>query len=229
MVIPVLFTPLVLLLPRDRFSEVLKLSAPAVVLLAAYDFFFVDSTAHGHWYFPVSIVFVSLVVLRLAGERPSPGGGAAWLTAGATATVCVYSFFVINGRFNYNTFYGDFFFDEAPKIRAFYAGKPAGILEVDDGIIAFSTHLPCMSGSGLNLDREAFRFYRRGELFRLASARGYDRVASLAYISQRPIKSLTPEVLKVFSSAMGDDVFPSVNLQIEYQSESFLIARAAWK
>jgi hypothetical protein len=209
-----------LLLARgDRFAEVLKLSAPAVVLLAAYDLLFVDLPAHGHWYFPVSIVFVSLVVLRLLGERPA--GLGAWLTGGAATLLCIYCFFTVNRRFNYNTRYADFFFDEAPKIRAFYAGKQAGIVEVDDGIIAFSTHIPCMSGSGLNLDRQAFHAYRRRELFPLAVARGYDRVATLAYAPQGRIESLSKELLDRFAPAIGD----TARLSVDYQSSNFVIAR----
>jgi hypothetical protein len=225
-VIPVLFVPLTLLLRRrDRFAEVLKLSGPAVILLAAYDLLFVDLPSHGHWYFPVSIVFVSLVVMRVIGERPS--GLGAWLVAGTATVLCLYSFFSINRRFNYNTFYSDFFFNEAPKIREFYAGKKVGIVEVDDGIIAFSTHVPCMSGSGLNLDREAFDAYRRRELYRVAFARGYDRVASLAYVNERPIKSLSPDVLGAFTSALGYS--PSYKFQIDYQSSDFIIAKGELK
>src|SRR5262249_19233791 len=149
---------------KDRVDSLLRASAIAVLLLGNYDFWFVDLTAHGHWYFPVSLIFVSLVMIRMIDF-----GG--WFVSVACVGACLYCFFVLNDRGLYNNFYGDFFFDEAPKLKAFYGDRQPKILEMDDGIIAFSTHYPCMSGSGLHLDRAAFDAFQRRDLYTLAFSR----------------------------------------------------------
>src|SRR4029078_3120156 len=42
-----------------------------------------------------------------------------------------------------------FFFEEAPKVRAFYGKTPPHLFELDDGIITFITGFPAMSGARL--------------------------------------------------------------------------------
>ena len=117
--VPFVLLPLLSLFRRrDRFDELLLLCAPAVLALFAYDFLFVDLVAHGHWYFPVSTLFMSLAVLRAVGERPRAVPWARVIVA-ACAALCVVAFVELNGRLGYGAAYADFYFDVAPKVREF--------------------------------------------------------------------------------------------------------------
>lgn len=164
--------------PVDRF---LGATAIGVLVLGAYDGLFVRPLAQGHWYLPVSIVFVSLVPLRLlAGTLCAPRVTALAL-ATATCVVASLGFFLLLHRHrDYHAAYATFYWEQAPRIRRYYADSSPGFLEFDDGIVAFSLDLPTMS-SDLALDPEAARARREGRLFRLALERGFDRVVSLVY------------------------------------------------
>jgi hypothetical protein len=67
------------------------------------------------------------------------------------------------------------------QIANVYDGK--GVIEFDDGIISFSLNLPALSGTALNIDNEAYEYYKKGELLDLAYRRGYRAISSLAYIN----------------------------------------------
>jgi len=82
---------------------------------------------------------------------------------------------------DYHQRYYAFFATEAPKLRAQFAGAPPKLLEYDDGIVAWATDFPTMSATGLGLDPEAARALQRGDLLKIASARGYDHLTSLVY------------------------------------------------
>jgi hypothetical protein len=174
----------------------LALIAPGVVLLALYDILFVGWIGQGHWYFPASTVFVSLVALSLSAPLESriaarlrsrlarlDGGrlramGRVWLAASAAFVV---AFFVgFHRQLGYHRDYADFYLLEAPKVRAYYGPSMPRFLEGDDGIIAYSLGAPTMS-TGMGLDLAGAAAFKRGELLELALERGHDRLTSLVY------------------------------------------------
>jgi hypothetical protein len=229
MTLPLLAVPLPFLTllwrKRDRFDEVLLLSAPAVVLLAGYDMWFVDLPAHGHWYFPVSALFMSLAVFRALGERPR--GRLGWAVGAVAAATCLIVFFTINRRLDVNTNYARFYYEEGPKLVAHYRDNKPSILELDDGIIAFSTHFPCMSGSGLHLDREGFAAYLRRDLYSLAHARGFTRLASVMYMANFKLALDSPsfQIWSAFHSVVNGRDVQRFDFKVEYQSGEFVVAR----
>jgi len=171
--------------PACRFDEFLLLTAPAVVCLALYNFSFVRIGAQGHWYFPASTLFVSLVAVRvlecsgLVSRLMRPRfAQVAWYAACSAAVILYFLRFQIT--FDYHDKYAGFYFDEAPKVRAHYVARSPKLFSRDDGIVAFATGFPTMNAMGLTVDTEAHRM-GPGRLGDIALARGYDHITSLVY------------------------------------------------
>jgi hypothetical protein len=216
----------------SRFDEALLLCVPAIWIVAAYDLLYVDLTLHGHWYFPVSTFWVSLFAVRLLDGRPR-GAIAGWCAAGLSLAFCVYAFVAINDRTNYQRSYANFYFDYAPRIRQFYdaRGIKPRFLEIDDGIFAFSTHYPCLSGMGLGLDPAAVDNFRRHQLYSVANARGYTRLASVMYVVATGIDGNTPteQLWPWFRGVLSPEDGSRFRFHIEFQVGAFIIVDAAPK
>jgi len=155
-------------------------SGVGVLGLATYDLFFVRTMHTGHWYLPVSVLHLSLVVLALLDRhgprRPRPRVG---LVLACLVTISV--FVGWHRRPDYHRRYIDFYFEEGPRVRAHYGADVPRIVEYDDGIVGFTTGFPTLSGFGLAADPEAVAALEHGSLLRLARDRGFDRAASLVY------------------------------------------------
>jgi hypothetical protein len=175
---------------RDGLADFTTALAVGTLLLAAYDFLFVPTFAMGHWYTPASIAFVSVaavaavrgsarLTISRARRRPVWLGALATLGAGL---LCVMIFYFLQRRGGYHTLYADLYLVDAPAARAFYGQQRPRLLEYDDGIVAFSTAFPTMSGTGHAADGEAAVALTKGTLQQLALERGFDRVASLVYL-----------------------------------------------
>jgi hypothetical protein len=154
----------------------ITLGAAGVLSLFAYDFAFVPLFATGPWYTPVSVVFVSLVAVRAA---PRVRATTARLGLAALAGALVFGAF--HRRPGYHREYAELYLRDAARLRAHYGAERPQLVEYDDGIVAFATGLPSMSGFGFTDDVGAARARRAGRLLELARERGFDRLASLAY------------------------------------------------
>ncbi len=178
--------------PNRRLSGFLAATGVGVLALNGYDFLFVPVMNQGHWYVPVSVLYVSLVVLHAAerfarrtGRRraASRRGLAMWATALVALTVVVVVLFLkVQCRSSYHARYAEFALNEAPKVRAQLATSAPHLLEFDDGIVAWATGFPTMSATGYGLDRDGAEAKRRGDLVHLAVARGFDDLTSLVYV-----------------------------------------------
>ncbi|MBA3547945.1 MAG: hypothetical protein H0T76_15790 [Nannocystis sp.] len=171
----------------ERIDWLLLWLTPAVVVLALYDFLFVRIIHHGNWYFPVSTLFASLAVISTLDRVPalrrlarSRRGMILWLAL-CQAGVLAY-FFRAHHHPRHQEQLASFYYDEAPRVRAFYGDTPPRLLELDDGIVGYATGFPAMSATGLALDARAARAMQTGRLPDLAIARGFDRFTSLFYL-----------------------------------------------
>lgn len=166
---------------RGSWSALLQVWAFGVVGLAAYGFLYVPSKFQWHWNYPLSTLFVGVVgarVLdRLASARPRAGLAIVAFTVAASGLV----FADFHRRADYHRNYASFYYDEAPVVRDFYAGREPRIIEYDDGIVAFATGFPALSGTGLALDPEAARALADRRLLALGRSRGHDRITTLVY------------------------------------------------
>jgi len=222
-----------------------------VLLLGSYNYFCVPIWGQGHWYFPVSVLFVSLLTVRVClemtarffirflgwftnrvilltlmiggiiiailslgadltglggqagiGEKQVLGAllGLALLLVGSLGSLLrqpekgtviiaaimamgVLSFFQLVYRNDvYNQHYATFF-DHAASFQEYYTQKNEDpkLIEFDDGIIAYSTGYPTMSGLGFALDKQAAEHKIGESLLSLAYQRGYTRITSLVY------------------------------------------------
>jgi hypothetical protein len=196
---------------RDGLADFTTALAVGTLLLTAYDFLFVPTFAMGHWYTPASIAFVSVAAASTVGSSAkltkSRARRPVWLGALATlgaGLLCVMVFYFLQRRGGYHTLYADLYLVDAPAARAFYGQQPPRLLEYDDGIVAFSTAFPTMSGTGLGADGEAAVALAKGTLQQLAIERGFDRVASLVYFPSDaarqgvPARSLPAMALESF-------------------------------
>jgi hypothetical protein len=166
--------------PRERLELLLLGAGAGVMVLAVYDFFFVVPYGPGHWYFPVSIPYATLVVLDLL---PDPDSQRDSTRALALAVLSIGVFCVFQCRSGYHERLARFLTDEAPRIKAHYGKFPPHIVEYDDGIVAYATGFPAVSGFGLTLDAAGHRAFEAGSFLDLAYARGFDRVASVEYLN----------------------------------------------
>ncbi|MBO0866055.1 MAG: hypothetical protein J2P16_13390, partial [Mycobacterium sp.] len=195
--------------PAVRYRLALAATAVGVVLLSAYDWFFVPAYAQGHWYWPVSTLFVSLACFEWLGlaarswERRTARAAlhrlptaAPFMTPAARRAVavgilgalCLAGFLVLGHRDGYHERFAAFALHASPGARSFLrTADPHGaqLLAVDDGIDAWELDLPALSGTGLMLDHAAEQARTQGRLVDVAVARGDDHVSSVAYVDTR--------------------------------------------
>jgi hypothetical protein len=165
---------------RSRWDAFLVALSAGTLLLAAHNLLFVPLLHQWHWYYPASTLCAGLIGATFLDRRLAPPRAAA---AGAlVAAVSLALFASLHRRPGYHREHADFFYEEAPRLRAHYAGREPALLEYDDGIVAFATGFRTMNATGFNLDAEGVRALRTGGLVRLALDRGFDRLTSLVYL-----------------------------------------------
>ena len=212
--------------PGTRYDVVLASTALSVLLVGAYDVLFVPEGQQGHWYWPVTTVFVSLAGLdlwqRRARTRAAAVPGRRSVAVSAVIALLGLAVFMSLGHpSQYHDRYADFFFTGATDVKAFYAGRTEPrLLAVDDGIDAFSLGYPSMSGSGLVLDADAVDAWRSGHLVKLALARGFDRISSVAYLDATNLTPTTPadEVRARVASILPNEDLSGLRFTVEYSS-----------
>ena len=174
----------------SRYQAFLAVTALGVIALGLYDFLYVPTFNMGRWYFPVSTLFASLFALDAVGHIPWPTLGTpapAILLGVLAASVLALDIHYrvppgIGGRSSH------FYYEEAPKVAAYYGGHVPPLVEYDDGIVAFATGAKALSGWGLAIDRDAVESAKSiakqslpHGLMDLALERGYERCATLFY------------------------------------------------
>jgi hypothetical protein len=216
MVLPVAVAPIAFVrFRRDAFDRFLAFAAPGVAALGLYNLFYVELWEQGHWYFPLSTLFVGLVVLRLLQRFDRP-----WL-APACAALCVLVFVKFQHRPPYHQRLADVYFVDAPALQQLYPTAPK-LYEYDDGIVAFSTGFPTLVTKGYTLDPEAFDAYRAGHLTPLALQRGHTRFVSVSYLGLGALgPSSSSDEIRDFLRIPG--VPRTARYHIDYRRGSFAV------
>jgi hypothetical protein len=213
-------------------ARMLAATAVGLWLLGLYDLLYVDLALHGHWYLPVSTLFVSLAALVWLGrwgalrrlER-------SWVSAGAgvalAATLALLGFVKLHRYVYVMRSYADFYFDKVPLIRQHYGADVPHLLENDDGIVSFATGFPAMAGMGLALDPEGARAWLAGEIIPLAVTRGFNYVTSMAYWNAYSLDLGSPEAqvsafLQSHLYVPGPERF---TFKVDYVDREFAILR----
>lgn len=158
----------------------LSVTAVFVLVLGLYNALFVTLYNQGQWYYPVSIVFVSLACLHVFSPstdsvRKRPGWSASkWIV---TSVFMFYIALSVTSR-SMNLWVFENMRDELAPLRERYEGSHAKFVAFDDGMFAYATGLPTMLGGDMLVaDREAYDLRRQGEsLLAIAVRRGYDHL-----------------------------------------------------
>jgi len=171
---------------RAAFCTPLALLCVYVLLKAAYNFCCVRLWHQGHWYYPVSILVFSWIVADAASGLLQGRPQRVRRVVGAAAALLVLvqaNAFADQKRRGEAALASYDFWRRGREIDAALESRcpGCGIVELDDGILAYSLRRPVMSGLGLALDREGFAALRGGELLSLAHARGFSLLATLHY------------------------------------------------
>jgi hypothetical protein len=219
--------------PRPRLSQSLAVTALGVLVLHGYDFFFVRIEHQGNWYYPVSILFVSVLALQAA-ERVRPWvrerfgitGVRSHLVelslCGALALLVLAFYLRFDHIPGYHDAFANFYFEEAPRVRATFAANPPRLLELDDGIVAYATGFQAMSATGSGLDLEGARAFEQGTLVQLALSRGFDHVTSVVYLDFAALgRGPSPQALRMFMlrSDVNLSKAAQLPLQLAYRAE----------
>lgn len=209
---------------RHILDSFLGWSGLGIISLFLYNFLFVGLFHQGTWYYPISTLWVSLVALRwvewsqdrdskLKNSKDSQDSTASskekhievshssyWIIIGIgfCTALSLLSFLILH-RVEVREKWSEFYYQEAPKIRAHYlkseqAKTATALLSYDDGIVAFATGLPTLSGLGFTLDREGAIAFQNKQLFELALKRGHVILTSLAYFNQDLMKRLPKDL-----------------------------------
>ncbi len=166
---------------HDGLTVPLIICAGFVLALAGYNVLFVHIGHHGHWYFPVSVLLTTILALYIwEQQRPIRKRVSQFVLAGASVAIVVTFFAVGFYDADYNTRYRRMF-EARAEIAAYFGPEQPKMIEYDDGIVAFTTGYPTMSGLGFTLDGEALPWKERGLLLWLAYDRGFDHIASMNY------------------------------------------------
>lgn len=200
-----------------------KLS-PGVVLLSAYDLLYVLGV--GHWYFPVSTLYCSLTALSLLRAALRRVRLPAWTPALASAVLAsavAWLFVRFHYKPGYHLEYAKFYWETAPRVRRELSGKVPKLVEIDDGIVAYSLHVPSVSGIGFLLDREASRAKRAERLFEVAYHRGFRAVSSFYYGNHGHLKQGGPPAALQWSATQLTEDLSGYTATVVYDDPTFSI------
>ena len=168
-----------------RFDFALYATALFVVMLGAYNWLYVHLIDQGQWYFPISVLFVSVfafhVLARFAPSRLLERK-AGWCLL-LILVVSVSAFSAVYRKHGLNVSYHTFLTQEAPPLNEHYKGRRIKLIEYDDGLLCYGADFQVMSGTLLAADKEAvsYAIKERKSLLTLAYDRGFDRIASWGY------------------------------------------------
>ena len=209
------------LLRRDR--AFLLATSLGVLMLASYNFLFVLTYGQGHWYMPLGTLLVSLIALDfsdhwLAHVRPARVAA----IVGVAMLIGSAFFLRLHRHADYHARFSQFFFDEAPLVRARFAAHPPKLLEFDDGIVSWATGFDAMSAFGPGLDAEGALALKRGLLFDVADERGFNQATSLVYFGGADLSeaSSQEEIWKWIRRVPAVENLAGWRLKVNYRSKA---------
>jgi hypothetical protein len=209
------------LLRRDR--AFLLATSLGVLMLASYNFLFVETYGQGHWYMPLGTLLVSLIALDLSDQWLADVRPTRVATIVGVAMLIGSAFFLrLHRHTDYHARFSQFFFDEAPLVRARFAGDPPKLLEFDDGIVSWATGFDAMSAWGPGLDAAGALALKRGRLFDVADERGFNHATSLVYFGGAGLSeaSSQQEIWKWIRRVPPVENLTGWRLKVKYRSKA---------
>jgi hypothetical protein len=194
-----------------RLDRFLLYMTPGVVGLSAYNLLFAMPAGIGHWYQPASLLYDSIVVIRLFSALvaclPVSSLFGRWCGLVAAAAGSLVGFWFCHYSPHYHEMYARFYWESVPRIHALLPARNLQIYEMDDGIVAFGIGAPAMSATGLALDHEATELARTRRRVDIALDRGFRVVGAMFYNSHTlTMNSSSTEAIYWASATLGEDV-----------------------
>lgn len=209
---------------KDAFSSYMQATAVGVLTLCTTVFLFTRVPAYGSWSLPVPVFFLTLAPLSIVASRARPQRGFA-IVLGAELCLGLAVFWTLHRQPEYHEAYRRFYLGRK-AITNFYRERKPRIIEYDDGIIGFATHFPTLAAFNLATDKTLYEAINQNALLALARERGYDRIASLAYLPWGG--ALTGDsALKYLARIYANDPSARADYSLEYFDPSipFAVAR----
>lgn len=170
-----------------------------VILLSTYNFLFVPTLDQGHWYYPISILFMTLVFVNWLPDNAK--NRVRGMSLAVLMTISLLFYYGVYHNASRNQRFADFY-NHQSVVQTYYEVPPK-IIEYDDGIISYATGFPALSGFGFVLDKEAAEALKLGQLLDLAYDRGYRHIASYYYFGSKFNRYATPQEIKQQFSDMA--------------------------
>ncbi len=165
---------------RKRYTKVLVITAAGVLMLFIYNILYVGLSDHGHWYFPVSVLFVSLFpLLTCSTHRKNEENPFNCRTKiKVLCLLAVISAGIYHAGVGNMTEYFVQALAAGESVKEHYAGQNVKFIAYDDGMFAFASERNVLCGSRLVLDKEAYDLivHKKKPFLSVALERGYNRV-----------------------------------------------------
>lgn len=207
-----------------RLDAFLVKMAPGVVLLAVYDLIYVFGV--GHWYFPVSTLYLSLTslsLLRAASRRLTFSPARAWAAVVVLGGAALFLFLRFQYKPDYHRKFADFYWETAPRVRRELGSKLPPLIEFDDGIVAYSLGVPSVSGFGYVLDAEAQRAKRARRLFDVAYHRGFRAVSTFYYSEHGKLRQAGDYAARTWAGTLLGEDLEAYKASVLYEDRTFTI------
>jgi hypothetical protein len=209
-----------------RLDAFLVKMAPGIVLIALYDLLYVFGI--GHWYFPVSCLYLSLTVVSLASAVAQRIQLPRYMPAVSLAALSALGLLLFQ-RFqlkpDYHRKFAEFYWETAPRVRKHLAGKVPKLVEVDDGIVAYALHVPSVSAIGYLLDVEAMRAQKARRLFDVAYHRGFSAVSTFYYSSHGHLKGAGHTAARDWAQRLLGEDLSEYEGRVLYEDTTFSLVQ----
>lgn len=162
----------------EKKNDILNILLSYIFLKLILIFIFVDFWHQGTWYFVLPIILANIFISVMSNAY-----FCIIKNRKLFALITIFGIIIIMNSFVYNKQFSE------PANAKFYTNIETiknhinndKILEFDDGIIAYSLPVSCLSGFGLAADKEALAAKKTGSFLELAYSRGYRIMASVNY------------------------------------------------
>ena len=210
----------------------LLLARLMVIGLHLYNICYVYWWHQGFWYYPLSLLVLSLICVDRAGALAGRLNAQPLQQYGRPAWAVVVMLLLGVQAWMFETFVRSdernviarVIFEDRHAVWEHYGATAPRLIAMDDGLIAYATGYPTMSGLGLCLDPEGIEAFRRRALLMLAWQRGFRRVALSLHVAGKGLRkeSSPAEVMAALQAdnmvlmGLGPHRFEEMIFRVDY-------------
>ncbi|TAL67084.1 MAG: hypothetical protein EPN82_16050 [Bacteroidetes bacterium] len=156
-----------------------------------YNILFVNIWFQSFWYFPIGIIWINIIITYYLSKKVPGKPIINFLLI--VIVLVISNKFANNQGSSFDLRYQNKWFQQnqyaavwekrkilQDSVNIYFEGK--GLIEIDDGIIAYSFYQSVFNGLGICIDKEAFDSLKKSQPLEIAYQRGYKLIASSYYI-----------------------------------------------